>query len=82
MTEKKGSNLEGPTIFTTATAIARSLMGVTEGPQQRTMTVEVKKEKAMEDLRHEAANRQGNYVRVLAVSAHGGAVRGIAYRCK
>ena len=40
------------------------------------------REKAMADLRHEAANHQANYVRVLTVSAHGGAVRGIAYRCQ
>ncbi|MEM7646656.1 MAG: hypothetical protein AAF203_07095 [Pseudomonadota bacterium] len=40
------------------------------------------KEKAMADLRSETAARQGNFVRVLAISAHGAAVRGIAYRCR
>ena len=53
-----GSSSEGSTIFTTATAIARSLMGVTEGPQQKTMTVEVKKEKAMEDRRYSGLKDQ------------------------
>ena len=45
-------------------------------------TRENAKEKAMADLRHEAANLSGNYVRVVAVSAYGAAVRGVAYRCK
>lgn len=40
------------------------------------------KENAMADLRHEAANLGGNYVRVVAVSAYGAAARGIAYRCQ
>lgn len=40
------------------------------------------KEKAMADIRKEASHLQANYVRVLAVSAHGAAVRGIAYQCK
>lgn len=37
--------------------------------------------KAMEDLKYEASLKSGNYVRVLATSAHGAAIRGIAYRC-
>ncbi|MCB0379003.1 MAG: DUF4156 domain-containing protein [Bdellovibrionales bacterium] len=36
---------------------------------------------AMEDLRHNAALKSGNYVRVVAKSAHGTSVRGIAFRC-
>lgn len=40
------------------------------------------REKAMNDLKHEAALRSANYVRLLAVSAHGAATRGIAYRCR
>lgn len=39
------------------------------------------REKAMADLRHEASMISGNYVKVLAVSAHGATVRGMAYRC-
>lgn len=38
--------------------------------------------KALADLRNEAALRDGNYVRILAVSAHGAAIRGIAYKCQ
>lgn len=40
------------------------------------------RENAMADLRHEAALKSANYVRLLAVSAHGAAARGIAYRCQ
>lgn len=40
------------------------------------------REKAMADLRHEASLISGNYVKVVAVSAHGASVRGIAYRCE
>ena len=39
-------------------------------------------DKAMEDLKREAAYKNGNYVRILAVSAHGTAIRGIAYQCR
>lgn len=40
------------------------------------------KQKAMEDLRKEASMKTANYVRIVAISAHGAAVRGIAYRCR
>lgn len=40
------------------------------------------REKAMDDLRHEASLKTANYVRILAISAHGSSVRGIAYRCR
>ena len=38
-------------------------------------------DKALADLKRETAYKNGNYVRILAVSAHGTAIRGIAYRC-
>ena len=38
--------------------------------------------KALADLRHEAALKDGNYVRILATSAYGAAIRGMAYRCQ
>lgn len=39
------------------------------------------REKALEDLRYEASLKMANYVKVQAISAHGGAARGLAYRC-
>jgi hypothetical protein len=33
-------------------------------------------------MRHQAALRQADFVRLIAVSAHGQAARGIAYRCQ
>ncbi len=39
------------------------------------------REKSLEDLRYEASLKMANYVKVMAISAHGGSARGIAYRC-
>jgi hypothetical protein len=40
------------------------------------------KEEALEDLKMEARMISANYVKVLAVTAHGSAARGIAYQCR
>lgn len=40
------------------------------------------REQAMEDLRRNAARLDANYVRLIAVTSHGNAARGIAYRCQ
>ena len=37
--------------------------------------------KALADIKKEAALITGNYVKIVAISAHGSAIRGIAYRC-
>lgn len=39
-------------------------------------------EQSMQDLRFNAAQREADYVRIVAVSAYGTAARGIAYRCR
>ena len=39
-------------------------------------------DKALMDLKKETESRGGNYVRILTVSAHGAAIRGLAYRCR
>ncbi len=39
------------------------------------------KEQAVEDMRFQAARRNGNYIRLVAISAHGTAARGVAYKC-
>ncbi|MCJ8276754.1 MAG: hypothetical protein HRT44_11330 [Bdellovibrionales bacterium] len=39
-------------------------------------------EKALRDLKYEAAIIDGNFVRILAVAAHGASIRGMAYRCR
>jgi len=36
---------------------------------------------ALADIKKEAASKMGNYVKIVAVSAHGSAIRGMAYRC-
>lgn len=36
---------------------------------------------ALADIKKEAASKTANYVKIVAVSAHGSAIRGIAYRC-
>lgn len=38
-------------------------------------------EQALEDLKHEAANRGANYVMIKQYSAYGTSVVGIAYEC-
>ena len=38
--------------------------------------------KALADVKKEAALITGNYVKIVAISAHGSAIRGIAYRCQ
>lgn len=38
-------------------------------------------EKAIEDLKNEAAKKGANYVRVEATSGYGNSVRGTAFRC-
>ena len=38
--------------------------------------------KAVEDLRYAAAARDGDYVRIIAVAAHGASIRGMAYKCR
>ena len=40
------------------------------------------REQALDDLRYQAAQRQADYVRLIAVTAHGAAARGVAYRCR
>ncbi len=40
------------------------------------------REKSLEDLRYEASLKMANYVKVEAISAHGGSARGVAYRCE
>lgn len=39
-------------------------------------------EQALDDLKYQAAQRSGNYVKLIAVTAHGSAARGVAYRCR
>ena len=38
-------------------------------------------ENALKDIKREAASRGGNYVKILAISSHGSAIRGMSYRC-
>ena len=38
--------------------------------------------KALADLKKEAGLITANYVKIVAISAHGSAIRGIAYRCQ
>ena len=38
--------------------------------------------KATEDLRYEASLKSADFVRILAISAHGAVIRGMAYRCR
>lgn len=47
-----------------------------------TNTRDQAREQALQDLRMQAARLNGNYVRLLAVTAYGTAARGIAYRCR
>ena len=45
-------------------------------------TRENAREQAINDMRYNAAKLDGDYVRLVAVSAHGSAARGVAYRCR
>ena len=45
-------------------------------------TRENARSQALNDLRYNAAQRDANYVRVVAETAYGTAIRGIAYRCR
>ena len=38
--------------------------------------------RSIEDLKYQASMIGGNYVQLMAVTAHGGAARGIAFRCQ
>lgn len=40
------------------------------------------REESMRDMQMQAAGRQANYVRLIAVTARGTAARGIAYQCR
>ena len=40
------------------------------------------KEQAIDDMKYQAAQLEGNYVKLTAVTAYGTSVRGIAYRCQ
>ena len=40
------------------------------------------REQAMNDLRYQAAQREGDYVRLIAETASGSSMRGIAYKCR
>ncbi len=43
---------------------------------------EQSRDQAIDDMRYNAAQLDANYVRLVAVTAHGRAARGIAYRCQ
>lgn len=53
-------------------------LGAVEG---RNGDVKGDSERAIEDLKLEAAKRGGNYVRMEMTSAYGNSVRGTAFRC-
>ncbi len=40
------------------------------------------RKKSIDDMRHQAARLDANYVRLVAVASYGSAARGIAYRCR